>query len=76
MSPLTIKTFILAAGVILMATGFTFNHFRVGNKDVRYIVTVIGVGITMFALVHLSTDIGTVFFDTKGVNARMQKPNP
>lgn len=76
MSPLTIKTFILAAGVILMATGFTFNHFRVGNKDVRYIVTVIGVGITMFALVHLSTDIGTAFFDTKGVNARMQKPNP
>lgn len=76
MSPLTIKTFILAAGVILMATGFTFNHFRVGNKDVRYIVTVIGVGITVFTLVQLSADIGTALFDVEGVNARMPKPNP
>lgn len=76
MSPLTIKTLILAAGVILMTTGFTLNHFRIGNKNVRYILTAIGVGITVFALVQLSTDIGTALFDTKGVNARMQKPNP
>ena len=53
MSPLTIKILILAAGVIIMATGFTLNHFYIGNKDVRYIVTAIGVGITIFALVQL-----------------------
>lgn len=35
MSPLTIKTLILIAGVILMAVGFTLNHFRIGNKNVR-----------------------------------------
>lgn len=76
MSPLTIKILILAAGVIIMATGFTLNHFCVRNKDIRYIVTAIGVGITVFALVHLSTDIGTVLFGIEGVNARMPKPNP
>lgn len=76
MSPLTIKILILAAGVILMAAGFTLNHFRVGNKDIRYIVTTIGVGIAVFALVQLSTDIGTVLFSAEGVNARMPKPNP
>lgn len=59
-----------------MATGFTLNHFHVGNKDVRYIVTAIGVGITIFALVQLSTDIGTALFGIKGVNARTLKPNP
>lgn len=59
-----------------MAAGFTINHFRVGNKDIRYILTAIGVGITVFALVHLSTDIGTTLFGIKGVNARMPKPNP
>lgn len=51
MSPLTIKILILAAGVILMAAGFTLNHLSVGNKDIRYILTAIGVGITIFALV-------------------------
>lgn len=76
MSPLTIKILILAAGVIIMAAGFTLNHLSVGNKNVRYIVTAIGVGITVFALVHLSTDIGTVLFGIEGVNARMPKPNP
>lgn len=59
-----------------MATGFTLNHFRIGNKNVRYILTAIGVGITVFALVHLSIDIGTVLFGIEGVNARMPKPNP
>lgn len=76
MSPLTIKTLILIAGVILMAVGFTLNHFHIGNKNVRYILTAIGVGITVFALVHLSTDIGTALFGVEGVNARMPKPNP
>lgn len=76
MSPLTIKILILAAGVILMAVGFTLNHFHIGNKNVRYILTAIGVGITVFALVQLSTDIGTVLFGVEGVNARMPKPNP
>ncbi len=76
MSPLTIKILILAAGVIIMATGFTLNHFYIGNKDVRYIVTAIGVGITIFALVQLSTDIGTVLFGIEGVNTRTPKPNP
>lgn len=76
MSPLTIKILILAAGVIIMATGFTLNHFYIGNKDVRYIVTAIGVGITIFALVQLSKDIGTTLFGVEGVNARMPKPNP
>lgn len=76
MSLLTIKILILAAGVILTAAGFTLNYFRIGNKDVRYILTVIGVGITVFALVHLSTDIGTALFGIEGVNARMSKPNP
>lgn len=76
MDPLTIKILILAAGIILMAAGFTLNHFRVGTEDVRYILTVIGVGITVFALVQLSTDIGTVLFGIEGVNARMPKPNP
>lgn len=76
MSPLTIKTLILIAGVILMAVGFTLNHFHIGNKNVRYILTAIGVGITVFALVQLSTDIGTALFSVEGVNARMLKPNP
>lgn len=76
MSPLTIKILILAAGVIIMAAGFTLNHLSVGNKNIRYILTAIGVGITVFALVHLSTDIGTVLFGVEGVNARMPKPNP
>lgn len=76
MNPLTIKILILAAGVILMAAGFTLNHFRIGNKDVRYILTAIGVSITVFTLVQLSTDIGTVLFGIEGVNARMPKPNP
>ena len=76
MSPLTIKILILATGVIIMAAGFTLNHFHVGNKDIRYILTAIGIGITVFALVRLSTDIGTALFSIEGVNARMQKPNP
>ena len=76
MSPLTIKTLILIAGVILMAVGFMLNHFHIGNKNVRYILTAIGVGITVFALVQLSTDIGTTLFGVEGVNARMPKPNP
>lgn len=76
MNPLTIKILILAAGVILMAAGFTLNHFHIGNKNVRYIFTAIGVGITVFALVQLSTDIGTALFGVEGVNARMPKPNP
>lgn len=76
MSPLTIKILILAAGVIIMATGFTLNHFRIRNKNVRYILTAIGVSITVFTLVQLSTDIGTALFGVEGVNARMPKPNP
>lgn len=36
----------------------------------------INVGITVFALVQLSTDIGTALFGVEGVNARMPKPNP
>ena len=76
MSPLTIKILILATGVIIMATGFTLNHFYIGNKDVRYIITAIGVGITIFALVQLSTDIGTALFGIEGVNTRTPKPNP
>jgi hypothetical protein len=76
MDPLTIKILILVAGIILMAAGFTLNHFRVGNEDIRYILTVISVGITVFALVHLSTDIGTALFGVEGVNARTPKPNP
>lgn len=76
MSPLTIKILILATGVIIMTAGFTLNHFRVGNKDIRYILTTIGIGITAFALVQLSTDIGTALFGVEGVNAKMQKPNP
>lgn len=76
MSPLITKALILAAGVIIMATGFTLNHFYIENKDIRYILTTIGVGITIFALVQLSTDIGTVLFGIEGVNARMPKPNP
>lgn len=76
MSPLTIKILILAVGIIIMAIGLTLNHFRIGNKDVRYILTVISVGITVFALVQLSTDIGTALFGVEGVNARMPKPNP
>ena len=76
MSPLTIKTLILIAGVILMAVGFTLNHFHIGNKNVRYILTAICFGITVFALVQLSTDIGTTLFGVEGVNARMPKPNP
>ena len=59
-----------------MATGFTLNHFYIGNKDVRYIVTAIGVGITIFALVQLSTDIGAALFGIEGVNTRTPKPNP
>lgn len=76
MSPLTIKVLILAAGVIIMATGFTLNHFRIRNKNVRYLLTAIGVSITVFTLVQLSTDIGTALFGVEGVNARMPKPNP
>lgn len=76
MSPLITKALILVAGVIIMATRFTLNHFYIGNKDVRYIVTVIGVGITIFALVQLSTDIGTALFGIEGVNTRTPKPNP
>lgn len=76
MNPLTIKILILAAGVIFMTAEFTLNHFRIGNKDVRYILTVIGVGITVFALVQLSTDIGTALFGVEGVNVRTPKPNP
>lgn len=76
MSPLTIKILILATGVIIMAAGFTLNHFHVGNKDIRYILTAIGVGITAFTLVQLSTDIGTALFGVESVNAKMQKPNP
>lgn len=76
MSPLTIKILILATGVIIMAAGFTLNHFHIGNKDIRYILTTIGVGITVFALIQLSTDIGTALFGVEGVNARMQKSNP
>lgn len=76
MSPLTIKVLILAAGVIIMATGFTLNHFRIRNKNVRYILTAIGVSITVFTLVQLSTDIGTALFGVEDVNARMPKPNP
>ena len=76
MSPLTIKILILTAGVIIMAAGFTLNHFHVGNKDIRYILTAIGVGITVFALIQLSTDIGTALFGVESVNAKMQKPNP
>lgn len=59
-----------------MATGFTLNHFYIGNKDVRYIVTAIGVGITIFALVQLSTDIGTALFGIEGVLVLTPKPNP
>jgi hypothetical protein len=59
-----------------MTTGFTLNHFHIGNKDVRYIVTAIGVGITIFALVQLSTDISTALFGIEGVNTRTPKPNP
>lgn len=76
MSSLTIKILILAAGVIIMVAGFTLNHLSVVNKDIRYILTAIGVGITIFALVQLSIDIGTALFGVKGVNARMPKPNP
>lgn len=76
MSPLTIKILILATGVIIMAIGFMLNHFHIGNKYVRYIVTAIGVGITIFALVQLSTDIGTALFGIEGVNTRTPKPNP
>lgn len=76
MSPLTIKILILATGVIIMAAGFTLNHFHIGNKDIRYILTAIGIGITVFALIQLSTDIGTALFGVEGVNAKMQKPNP
>lgn len=76
MSPLTIKILILAAGLIIMAAGFTLNHLSVGNKDIRYILTAIGVGITVFTLVQLSTDIGTALFGVEGVNARTPKPNP
>lgn len=76
MSPLTIKILILATGVIIMAAGFTLNHFHIGNKDIRYILTAIGIGITVFALIQLSTDIGTALFGVEGVNARMPKPNP
>lgn len=76
MSPLTIKILILATGVIIMTAGFTLNHFHIGNKDIRYILTAIGIGITVFALIQLSTDIGTALFGVEGVNARMPKPNP
>lgn len=76
MNPLIIKILILAAGVIIMIAGFILNYFRVGNKDVRCILTAVGVGITVFVLVQLSTDIDTALFGAEGVNARMPKPNP
>lgn len=75
MNSLTIKTLILAAGVIIMIAGFILNYFRVGNKDVRYILTAVGVGVTVFALVQLSTDINTALFGAEGVNSRMPKSN-
>ena len=59
-----------------MATGFTLNHLCIGNKDVRYILTAIGVGITIFTLIQLSTDIGTALFGIEGINARTPKPIP
>lgn len=76
MNPLIIKILILAAGVIIMIAGFILNYFRVGNKDVRCILTAVGVGITVFAFIQLSTDINMALFNTEGVNARMPKPNP
>lgn len=63
----------MAAGKELL---IMLNHFHIGNKNVRYILTAISVGITVFALVQLSTDIGTALFGVEGVNARMPKPNP
>jgi len=76
MNPLTIKILILAAGVIIMIAGFILNYFRVENKDVRCILTAVGIGVTVFALVQLSTDINTALFGAEGVNSRMPKPNP
>lgn len=76
MNPLIIKILILAAGVIIMIAGFILNYFRVGNKDVRYILTAVGVGITVFALIQLSTDINMALFSTEGVNTRTLKLNP
>ena len=61
---------------IQMYQKLRLNHFCVGNKDIRYILTTIGIGITIFALVRLSTDICTALFGVEGVNAKMQKPNP
>lgn len=75
MNILIIKILTLIVGIIIMTVGFALNHFRVGNKDARYIVTAIGVGITISALVQLSTDIGTTLFGIEGVNARTPKPN-
>jgi len=76
MNPLIIKILILAAGVIIMIAGFILNYFRVGNKDVRCILTAVGVGITVFALIQLSTDINMALFSTEGVNTRTLKLNP
>lgn len=76
MNILIIKILTLIVGIIIMTIGFTLNYFRVGNKDVRYILTAIGVGITIFTLIQLSTDIGTALFGIEGVNTRTPKPNP
>lgn len=76
MNILIIKILILIIGIIIMTVGFTLNHFNIGNKDVRYILTAIGVGITIFILIQLSTDIGTALFGIEGVNVRTLKPNP
>lgn len=76
MNILIIKILILIIGIIIMTVGFTLNHFNIGNKDVRYILTAIGVGITIFILIQLSTDIGTALFGIEGVNTRTPKPNP
>lgn len=76
MNPLIIKILILVAGVIIMIAGFILNYFRVGNKDVRCILTAVGVGITVFALIQLSTDINMALFSTEGVNTRTLKLNP
>lgn len=76
MNILIIKILTLIVGIIIMTVGFALNHFNIGNKDARYILTAIGVGITIFTLIQLSTDIGTALFGIEGVNARTPKPNP
>ena len=76
MNILIIKILTLIVGIIIMVIGFALNHFNIENKDVRYILTAIGVGITIFTLIQLSTDIGTALFGIEGVNTRTPKPNP